>query len=116
MLGLSIYETEGSCRDVFKLKNLSEFCGKLRTALDKEGATRTLKLHFTREIIHQGYQIFGLLFVIKVWLSLPITYSVTIMDYKGRRVNAIRASPNSILCNDHVRYAMPPSHLLGGFY
>ncbi len=51
MLRLGIYETQDSCRDVIEhVKNLSSFCCKLRTALDKEGATRTLELHFSRPI------------------------------------------------------------------
>ena len=115
MLGLSIYETEGSFRDGFELDKLSEFCCKLRTALDKEGATRTLELHFTRKITHRGHQIFGLLFDMRVLLSPPVTYSVTIVDYKGHRVNSIRAFLDSIGCNAHVRCPMPPSPLLGGF-
>ena len=108
MLGLSIYETEGSYRDGFELGNLNEFCCKLRTALDKEGATRTLELHFTGEKINQRQQIFGLLFDMRALLCPPITYSVTIVDYKERRVNAIRAFLNSLVCNAHVRCAMPP--------
>lgn len=108
MLGLSISENEGSYRDGFELGSLSEFCCKLRTALDKEGATRTLELHFTGQIKDQRHQIFGLLFDMRALLSPLTTYSVTVVDYKERRVNAIRSFLDSLVCNAHVRCALPP--------
>ena len=42
MLGLRIYKTCGFVNE--HVDGLREFCSKLRTALDKEGATRTLEL------------------------------------------------------------------------
>ena len=102
MLGLKICETEGSYSDGFELGSLSEFCCKLRTALDKEDATRTLELHFTGKII------FGLLFDMRALLSPPITYNVTIVDHRERRVHAIQAFLNSLVCNADVRHALPP--------
>ena len=112
MFGLSIYEIQGSCRDVSEhLENLSEFCFKLRTALDKEGATKTLELHFTRQVL---YRILRLLLAMKVLLSPPITYSVTIVDYQEHRATQIRGHLNSIGCNARVRCAMPQPTLLGG--
>ncbi len=71
MLGLSIYENQGSRSDVSEyLENLSEFCFRLRTALDKEGATRTLELHFTGQVL---CRIPRLPLAMKVLLSPPIT-------------------------------------------
>ena len=102
MLGLNVCEIESSYSDGFELGSLSEFCCKLRTALDKEGATRTLELHFTGKII------FGLLFDMRALLSPPITYNITIVDHRERRVHAIQAFLNSLDCNAHVRYALPP--------
>ena len=109
MLGLSISENECAYSlDGFELGKLSEFCCKLRTALDKEGALRTLELNFTHQNEDQRQQIFGLLFDMRALLSPPITYSVTIVDHRELRVNAIRAFLNSLVCNANVRYAMPP--------
>ena len=108
MMGLSI--SENKCPyslDGFESGKLSEFCCKLRTALDKEGALRTLELNFTRQNKDQRQQIFGLLFDMRALLSPPITYSVTIVDHRELRVNAIRAFLNSLVCNAHVRNAMP---------
>ena len=116
MLGLSISENEcADSLDGFELGKLSEFCCKLRTALDKEGATRTLELNFTHQKNDQRQQIFGLLFDMRALLSPPITYSVTIVDHRKRRVNATRDFLKTLVCNAHVRYAMAPSPLPGDF-
>ena len=116
MLRLRIYETQDSSRDVIEhVESLSSFCCKLRSALDKEGATRTMELHFSRPILLQEYEIFRFLSDMRGLLSPPLTYSVTIVVSEEHRVDQIRLCPDVISRNAHVRCAMPPPPLLDSF-
>ena len=105
MLGLRIYKTCGFVNE--HVDSLREFCCKLRTALDKEGATRTWELHFSRQILDEDYH-FKLLADMRGLLSPPSTYSVTIVHYKESRAFELRIFVNVIGSTACVRCGTPP--------
>ena len=114
MLGHMIYKSQSSCGYINEhVDGLADFCCKLRTALDKEGATRTLELHFSRQI-REEFHVFRFLGDMIGLLSPPSTYSVTIVDYKENRADQLRLFVDMIGYTARVRCATPPPFLLLG--
>lgn len=114
ILGFRIYKTQSPCAYFDKrMDGLEEFCCKLRTALDKEGGTRTLELHFSRQILDERH-VTRYLGDMRGLLSPQSTYSVTIVDCNENRADRLRLLVRTIRYNANVRCAMPPPLLLGG--